>query len=124
MPSVYQHLRQAVHNERFFGSVKALQPDSTDWAVTALFYTTLHLVTAVLHRLGCSDADVNRHAKRKNELAHKLPNEGQLYDDYRDLQDDSEGARYRCVGFSMQQVSDLETEQSARVKATVKALLP
>jgi hypothetical protein len=123
MPDVYQHLRQAVRNDRFVTSLGDPHDKWSAWAVVGLFYTALHFVTALLHVLGCGDEDVNTHGKRLSQLKQRLPNDQQLFDDYGQLLADSVEARYKCRNFTGADIAELQNQQFGRVKARVKQLL-
>ena len=89
MPSKERHLEQARHNRTFF---KAIDLDAfPDWAMTALFYTAIHYVDAVLAVE--SNTHPDRHDSRDSEVA-KSPVLNGIYDEYRKLKTDSFNARY------------------------------
>ena len=124
MPGTQDHRLKAAENEAFAGGVASNGAAHLDWAVTGYFYAALHHVTALLHSLGCQDGDLRTHARRQRQIATRLPAEQQLYDDYRQLQDDSEAARYDCRAFSEQDVNQLIAQHFAPLKTRVQALLP
>jgi len=124
MPSRQDHACKATENEAFAGGVVSNGAAHLDWAVTGYFYAALHHVTALLHSLGCQDADLKTHAKREKQIVTRLPVEQQLYNDYRQLSDDSQDARYECRPFSEQDVKQLVAQHFVPLKTRVQALLP
>jgi hypothetical protein len=45
MPIPEKHFQKALYNEKFFNDIKQ---NYTDWAITGIFYSALHLVDAFL----------------------------------------------------------------------------
>jgi hypothetical protein len=123
MPAAADHISQAQQNEAFVADLKSGPVVHCGWVVTGLFYSALHRVSALLHHRGCSDSDIDGHAKRARQLQQKLDAETQLYSDYRQLKDDSEAARYDCRPFSHAEVSTLEAEEFARIKSRAQELM-
>jgi len=52
MPSERIHRLQAEQNERIAKGLVLLSPQLMDWAVTACFYTAVHLIDCYLSRFG------------------------------------------------------------------------
>jgi hypothetical protein len=87
-----KHLDKARRNYAFFLAIQH-DPTRTEWAVTILFYTALHLIQAYLWQVATSAFDVPRnHKERDNHIGLKMPSE--VYASYRKLQDESTFARY------------------------------
>jgi hypothetical protein len=92
MPNKAQHLAKAEHNEKFalaLNSDKSYS-DYRDWVVTAYFYSALHLVEAYFAIQGKHSGD---HRARSTDIQAD-PFLQKIYDEYRELQDDSTNARY------------------------------
>ncbi len=124
MPGFRAHKRKASENEAFVEVLRRAGGRHRDWMVTGLFYSALHHISALLHHRGCGDGDLKPHSERTRQLWKRLPTESQVFDDYRQLKDDSEGARYECASFSDTEVGELQGEEFARLKARVRELLP
>jgi hypothetical protein len=122
MPAAVQHLTQAQHNESFADSLGIDETPYLDWYVTVLFYGALHRVQALLHLRGLSDEETDLHSKRDNILAQEDDVWG-LRENYRQLKDDSEDARYGAASLTLDQVKQIRTEFYDRVKERVSALI-
>lgn len=70
MPTEAIHQLQAQHNERLSRGLILLSPPFLDWAVTACFYTALHLVDSHLARLGIHP---HNHVGREASIQRQLP---------------------------------------------------
>ena len=125
MPTIRQHRKKARHNESFADSFDATATPYTDWITTALFYGALHHVQALLHDLGWPDGQTDKHPKVEKLLSidSTLRNESDLRDDYKQLRDDSEEARYFTRTFSAAEVTRLRQDEFARLKQRVDELL-
>jgi hypothetical protein len=87
LPSKAEHLEKAKHNEFF---VSTLGNPFWDWAVTGTFYAALHYIEAYL----ATKADhPPTHAIRDSHI-YRDSFLRVLYVDYRELQGESEDARY------------------------------
>lgn len=82
-----EHLAKAKHNEAF---VAALADPFWDWAVTVTFYAALHYVMAFL----ATKADHPPTHQVRNSHIHRDRVLRPIYIDYRELQNESEDARY------------------------------
>lgn len=82
-----EHLAKAKHNEAF---VAALPHPFWDWAVTGTFYAALHYVMAFL----ATKADHPPTHQVRNSHIHRDAKLKPIYVDYRELQNESEDARY------------------------------
>lgn len=119
MPTKEEHRAKAVHNEQF---VSSLATPYWDWAVTGLFYAAVHYVMAYL-------ATRNIHPvlhQVRNSQIHRDAILNPLYIDYRELQNNSEDARYMervpITAFSEQDAKQL-MQKLDRIKAVVLPLL-
>lgn len=87
MPAFEQHRDKAVHNEDL---VTELNNPYWDWAITISFYAALQYVEAFLARKGIHSPN---HTVR-DEIIQRDPVLRKIYDEYRQLKDDSHDARY------------------------------
>lgn len=97
MPSKTKHLSIATKNEKFFDHFDLNNSPFIEWAVTGLFYSLLHYIDAYLaERLKCHP---RIHGTRTTLVSTESDLHG-IYDKYRYLKDQSEGARYYGVSFT------------------------
>lgn len=96
MPSTDEHLKQAKHNEDFVGIFDLQSSPYLDWVLTSIFYSAIHYVEAVLAINGRHPIS---HLQR-NTFIDLYINNSNVYDDHRDLMEDSRDARYRCITVS------------------------
>jgi hypothetical protein len=89
--SIPHHLAQTRHNFRLYQKLRD-EGEFLDWAVTALFYTALHLIQACLIDIASDAFDYPRnHEQRDSFIRRKLSD---LWLPYRSLQNQSNRARY------------------------------
>jgi type IV secretory pathway VirB3-like protein len=104
VPTKEEHKAKAVHNETF---VATLKDPYWDWAVTGMFYAAVHYVMAYLATQGIHP--VLHHVR--NSHIHRDPKLNSIYIDYRELQNNSEDARYMervpATAFTQQDVTRL-----------------
>lgn len=100
MPQKDEHLTQAVHNEAFVNSFDFDTSLFLDWVLTGIFYSSIHYIEAFL---ATKDKHTSAHKSRDNYVGVYLVN---IYDDYRDLKDDTDDARYRCRTISKEIVEE------------------
>ena len=93
MPTEQAHSIQALHNERFVGSLDVDSTPYLDWVVTGAFYTAVHLIEKFLARHG---SHPESHQHRCNAMSRIEPLKS-VFQDYRDLYTESERCRYRCI---------------------------
>lgn len=115
MPSRDEHLAQAKHNARFYGSFD--RSVFKDWAVTVLFYTSLHYIDAFLaHRANIHPV---KHKTRDNAVgtvAELKP----IFGHYSALKNASFNARYMPpTQFTDNHVVALENTHLAKIKAAI-----
>jgi len=82
-----EHLAKAGHNEKF---VAAIVDPFWDWAITGIFYAALHYLMAFLATKG----DHPGTHQVRNSHIHRDATLKPIYVDYRELQNESEDARY------------------------------
>jgi hypothetical protein len=86
--------------------------------VTTLFYSAVHLVDAVLApKLHPEEHEIRRMAVRR------LPEFRAIQNDYRELEERSRDARYRCTPFSDTEVTALRTGTFEPLKTHVRRVL-
>ena len=103
MPDVAVHSRQAKHNEAFLTEFNLAQTTYSDWAVTVMFYTALHLIEAYLATQGLHPTD---HWVRENYLT-RITALKPIYRPYRELRHYSEKARYRGARLTTDAITTL-----------------
>ena len=86
-----QHEAQARHNYALFNQLRTNE-NYSDWLVTLLFYTVLHLAQAHLVEVSTSGFDIPKgHPQRACYIARKL---SEIYANYRFLETRSSWARH------------------------------
>jgi hypothetical protein len=100
MPDEIEHLFQAQTNEEFSRSIDLDESPYLHWAAVGAFYSALHLVEGYLNRLSIHSST---HKKRNSNVATHLT---AIYDDYRDLQEASEDARYKCIDLTKDDITE------------------
>lgn len=116
MPTQRQHIVKQEHNEALFGEL--VNSAFPDWAVTALFYASLHLIEAHLP----PPVGTRRHVERERAIfaARDLT---VVYGHFRELKDQSGDARYDCVIFTEADVRALHDQRYAPLRRHVRGLL-
>jgi hypothetical protein len=121
MPSRESHLGQAEGNAEFAGDLlnRDWSAACADWAVSALFYSAVHLVDAYLATM---DAHPETHTIRGNWVARtdKLK---PVYSNYEELRNRSEDARYKCRHFKPAQVRAIRSSDHDPLQEHVLRLL-
>ena len=103
MPTRAEHLEKSEHTDRLS---TALQSTTyTDWSVTSLFYSALHLIDAWLDD-GPLPAQPKNHFERKQRVRLD-PFLRAVSADYTELEERSKDARYNCVVFTVAEVEHL-----------------
>ena len=94
MPTTREHLNRATQNLTFAESFDLDTTPYLDWVVTAYFYAALHLVDALLWEQ--DSLNPGFHEQRRDWVKEKWYLRG-IRDEYRNLKDHSEDARYRLI---------------------------
>lgn len=110
-----EHLGKARENEEFARSLGTTTRCSIEWSVTANFYAALHYVQAYF---AARQITFKLHTNRATALARGAKLNG-IYQDYRELQDLSEAARYEVNGIKLNDLTQAETCLN-RVKMTIQ----
>ncbi len=92
MPSQQEHLWQYRHNASFVTFLRTSEGASLymDWEITAMFYTLLHLVDAILVEKGFKPND----HQGRNGYVNRVDSFRQIRHDYMALASYSHAARY------------------------------
>ncbi len=106
MPTINEHLAQARGNEDFADRLIETWGDThAAWALTVLFYSAVHYGRAFVRaRQGPT---ITSHPGFETYFL-RTGGTSQHYAFYRRLKDESEHARYDCVSFTAQDVSDMK----------------
>jgi len=101
MPKKDEHINWATHDQNFWASIDLDNTPFTDWAVTGMFYESVHWVEAFL---ATKSRHSKAHAERKmNIVSHKAELQP-IWKDYIQLERDSRNARYLCYQYTAEQV--------------------
>lgn len=120
MPQKDEHINWAIHDRDFWTSIDLDSTPFTDWAVTGMFYESVHWVEAFLatkpHHSGS-------HAERKTNMTNYESELLPIWKDYIQLERDSRNTRYLCYQHTAEQVHrDLITRVD-RIKKHISQLL-
>ncbi len=118
MPRTPVHLSQADHNERFFHSFD--RNIYSDWAMTALFYASLHYVDAFLAHVGIENP--GGHATRDcfvNSWTELRP----INREYFRLKNRSTSARYYARRFPTREIDRALNNDLENVRQHIRGLI-
>ena len=93
VPTKDEHINWAKHDRNFWTSIDLDDTPFTDWAVTGMFYESLHLVEAFLDTKGCHSG---KHSERNRNMSLYVSELGPILADYGKLRQDSQTCRYDC----------------------------
>lgn len=120
MPTLDQHLKQAIRNEQFVGSLCAGQPEHYAWAVTALFYSAVQYGRALL---AVKEVLITSHQQFAMHFVRIMADPG-LYGHYRRLKDESERGRYDCATYTLREIEHLKEQHFIPFRDAVRRALP
>jgi hypothetical protein len=123
VPSKDEHLRQAQHNEGYLATFDLAATPYLDWAVTAVFYTALHYLRALMSSLGYAGITSYGDMDKAFDRFAVLKQNPAIYADYRSLKDDSWSARYNMWRPSPADVVDLRDNEFERIRSFVRPRL-
>ena len=123
MATEREHLRQAEHNEDFVGTFDLTRTPYLDWAVTVIFYAALHYIRALAARYHFRNISRYGELDRVFERFVVFRRNPGVYEDYRQLKDDSRAARYDMRRFSPEEVIALRDEELRRINQFVRTQL-
>jgi hypothetical protein len=109
-----EHVRKARANEEFARSLGAPTICALEWSVTANFYAALHYVQAYF---ASRNVTFKLHTNRATAIARDAGVK-MIYQDYREMQDSSEAARYEVNGIKFDDLTYAEA-CLARVKSAI-----
>ncbi len=104
MPQKDEHVNWATHDRNFWTSINLDSSPFTDWAVTGMFYESLHWVEAFLDTKGLNSRD---HRKRLQNMVLYNSDLGAIQADYGKLKQDSETGRYECHSHTAEEARQL-----------------
>lgn len=119
MASEQAHLAQARHNEAFLGSFDLATTPYLDWAVTAIFYSALHYIRALAARYRITNISTYGEMDRLFQRVSLFRQHQWVYQDYRQLKDDSRAARYDMRKFTLREAGELRDEELFRIREFV-----
>lgn len=123
MATFTQHAQKAEHNEQLVSSVLSAGSTFLDWAVTGLFYSALHYCRAVMAKNGFTNVSTYAEMDQHFSVLAPLKRRPDIFQDYRQLKDDSRAARYDMWNPSLNEVNDLRKQEFARIRQFVRAYL-
>lgn len=119
MLSVREHIEKGKHNENFLGSFDVDKTPFLDWVVTGYFYAALHYLGAYFKTQG---QQPSRHPYT-DTLMLKDSNLDAIYNDYLDLKNDSEEARYGSRTFTPVYVRNFCQSKLSSIKQHLQPFL-
>jgi len=93
MPKKEEHIDWAKHNRNFWTSIDLDNTPFTDWAVTGMFYESVHWVEAFLDIKGRHSGS---HADRLRSMVLYASDLQAIQSAYNQIRQDSESCRYEC----------------------------
>lgn len=123
MATPAEHRAKALHNEQFIHSYSLGAGDFADWAVTALFYSAVHWLRALITKSGFHVGNYKEEEFAATVLLRKGMLNHQAWQWYRNLKDDSRDARYEMVMFTPADYEHLHRECFIPLRAFVQDLL-
>lgn len=118
-----QHLGQARHTEDFLDSFDIDSTPYLDWAVTGIFYAALHYIRALAARFLFTNISSYADMDRVFSWLEVFRRNSSIYDDYRQLKDDSRAARYDMVRLAPREVKEVRDQEFRRIREFVLASL-
>lgn len=118
MPDEGQHLRKAEANEQFVALLDLDKEPSAEWAITALFYSAVHLVEArfaATFGLHCTT-----HEQRKKNMSRDRKTKS-CFPDYAHLETLSRDCRYQT---NIARRGKFDKDAKPRYDAIKKTLAP
>ena len=105
MPQKDEHVNWAIHDREFWTNIDLDNSPYTDWALTGMFYESLHWVEAFLATKGHHGGD--HKARRWFMLSLYRSDLRAIYVDYDKLKQDSERGRYECYKHTAEEARQL-----------------
>ena len=104
MPQKDEHINWAKHDRDFWTSIDLDSAPFTDWAVTGMFYESVHWVEAFL---ATKSHHSTAHAERKMNIVSYKSELRTIWNNYIKLETDSRNARYECYKHAANEVHQL-----------------
>ncbi len=104
MPQKDEHVNWATHDRDFWTSIDLANSPFIDWALTGMFYESVHWVEAFLAMKGHHSITHGQRSWNMNLYPADL---GLIQTDYGILKQDSETARYNCYKHTSNEVRQL-----------------
>ena len=123
MASKKEHLEKALHDERFFNYFDIDTTPFLDWVITGMFYSALHYIRAVASMYKFQNIGSYGELDKLFDRLFVLKRNPSIYQDYRQLKDDSRDARYEMRKFSKEEVRDLRDQEFTRIKKFVLSII-
>jgi len=120
MPQKDEHINWAKHDRDFWTSIDLDTTPFADWAVTGMFYESLHWVEAFL---ATKNRHSGKHADRKANIRSYKAKLQPIWKDYVQLERDSRMARYRCYQHTADQVRQDLIPRVDHIKDHISQLL-
>lgn len=113
--NLQEHKDKSQHNFNTYAFLNEANPTYTDWEITTLFYSILHLVDAYLYKQQVGL--ITNHMRRKEYVKQYMSS---IYCEYLRLEELSKQARYKCSIMSKK-----ERDEAFKLYNTIrKKILP
>ena len=119
MATAQEHLEQAQRNEAFLTSLDIPSTPYLDWAVTVIFYASLHYLRALFARHHVTNIARYGDMDKAFERLAVIRQEAGIYTDYRQLKDDSRDARYNMWRPTLAEVVEFRDGELQRIRSFV-----
>jgi hypothetical protein len=120
MPTKDQHIQKANLNEDFGQAIYKLDLKFGCWIVVAYYYAALHWIDAYIdNRSGYHPPN---HANRESYISKDSNLRNSIYNDYRDIKDDSRLARYGIGIFNDSRI-EYNRQILEKLKTTIQGFL-
>ncbi len=104
MPTKDEHVNWATHDRYFWTSIDLDNTPLTDWAITGMFYESVHWVEAFF---ATKSHHSTAHDKRKTDMVSYKSELRPIWNNYIKLETDSRNARYECHKYTAEQARQL-----------------
>ncbi len=104
MPNKDDHVSSATHDRNFWIGIDLGSSPFTDWAISGMFYESVHWVEALLAIKGYHSGN---HFDRSRNMRLLKSDLGPIQTDFDILKQDSETARYKCYKHTAKEAKQL-----------------
>lgn len=104
MPTKDEHVDWTTHDRNFWTGIDLDNSPFTDWALSGMFYESVHWVEAYLSIKGCHSG---KHSDRSRNMRSFRSDLRPIQTDFDTLKQDSETARYKCYKHTADEVRQL-----------------